>query len=103
MQFAHAIWLVAGLGACTFLGFAFVHFHKKGQIALQKFAAGRLLEQLTQNVSNGRRQVKRILLLVAVAAAGFPQKAQMDVLVPDNSGTWTHTYELLLESQCSIS
>ena len=68
MQFAHAIWLVAGLGACAFLGFAFVHFHKKGQIALQKFAAGRLLEQLTQNVSNGRRQVKRILLLVAVAA-----------------------------------
>ncbi len=68
MQFEHAIWLVAGLGACTVLGFAFVHFHRKGQIALRKFASGRLLEQLVQNVSNGRRQVKRVLLLMAVAA-----------------------------------
>ena len=68
MQFEHAIWLVAGLGACTVLGFAFVHFHRKGQIALQKFASNRLLEKLIQNVSNGRRQVKRVLLLMAVAA-----------------------------------
>ena len=67
MQFEHAIWLVAGLGACTVLGFAFVHFHRKGQIALQKFASNRLLEKLIQNVSNGRRQVKRVLLLMAVA------------------------------------
>ena len=58
MQFEYAIWLVAGLAACTFLGFAFVHFHKKGQVALQQFAAGRLLEQLTQNVSTRRRQIE---------------------------------------------
>ena len=68
MQFAHAIWLVAGLVACTFLGFAFVHFHKKGQVALKKFASGRLLDQLTKNVSQGRRQIKRIFILTAVAA-----------------------------------
>ena len=68
MQFEYAIWLVAGLGACTVLGFAFAHFHKKGQVALQQFAAGRLLEQLTQNVSTRRRQIKRILILTAVAA-----------------------------------
>ena len=68
MQFAHAIWLVAGLAACALLSFSFVHFHRKGQIALQKFASGRLLEQLTQNVSVRRRQIKRILILAAVAA-----------------------------------
>ncbi|MCJ7810338.1 MAG: VWA domain-containing protein, partial [Desulfobulbaceae bacterium] len=68
MQFEYAIWLVAGLGACTVLGFAFAHFHKKGQVALQQFAAGRLLEQLTQNVSTRRRQIKRVLILTAVAA-----------------------------------
>lgn len=68
MQFEHATWLIAGLGACTILGFAFVHFHRKGQIALQKFASGRLLGQLIQNVSNSRRQVKRGLFLMAVAA-----------------------------------
>ncbi len=68
MQFANIIWLVAGVGACTVLVLAFVHFQRKGQIALQKFASGRLLEQLTQNVSNGRRQTKRVLLVMAVAA-----------------------------------
>ena len=68
MQFANTIWLVAGVVACTLLGFAFVHFQKRGQIALQKFAAGRLLEQLTKNVSSGRRRIKRVLLLLAVAS-----------------------------------
>jgi len=68
MQFAHSLWLVAGLAACTILGFGFYHFQKKGQTALQRFAAGHLLEKLTESVSPGRRMTKRILLIIAVAA-----------------------------------
>ncbi len=68
MQFAHSIWLIAGLAACTILGFGFYHFQKKGQTALQKFVAGHLLEKLTESVSPGRRMTKRILLIIAVAS-----------------------------------
>ena len=68
MQFAHSIWLIAGLAACTILGFGFYHFQKKGQAALQRFAAGHLLEKLTESVSPGRRMTKRIMLIIAVAS-----------------------------------
>jgi len=68
MQFAHLIWLIAGLASCTILGFGFYHFQKKGQAALRKFAAGHLLEKLTRSVSPRRRMIKRILLISAVAS-----------------------------------
>ena len=68
MQFAHLIWLIAGLASCTILGFGFYHFQKRGQAALRKFAAGHLLEKLTRSVSPGRRMIKRILLISAVAS-----------------------------------
>ena len=68
MQFAHSIWLIAGLAACTILGFGFYHFQKKGQAALQRFAAGHLMGKLTESVSPGRRMTKRILLIIAVAS-----------------------------------
>ncbi|MBC8418229.1 MAG: VWA domain-containing protein [Desulfobacterales bacterium] len=68
MQFAHSVWLIAGLAACTFLGLGFYHFQKKGQAALQRFAAGHLIEKLTESVSPGRRMAKRVLLIIAVAS-----------------------------------
>lgn len=68
MQFAHLIWLIAGLASCMILGFGFYHFQKKGETALRRFAAGHLLEKLTRSVSPGRRRVKRILLILAVAS-----------------------------------
>ena len=68
MQFAHSIYLIAGLATCTILGFGFYHFQKKGQAALQKFAAGHLLEKLTESVSPGLRMTKRIMLIIAVAS-----------------------------------
>jgi len=60
--------LIAGLAACTILGYGFYHFQKKGHAALQRFAAGHLLEKLTESVSPGRRTIKRILLIIAVAS-----------------------------------
>jgi len=68
MQFAHLIWLIAGLASCTILGFGFYHFQKKGQAALRRFASGHLLEKLTESVSPGRRMIKRILLILAVVS-----------------------------------
>ena len=68
MQFAHSIWLIAGLAACTILGFGFYHFQNKGQAALERFAAGHLLEKLTESVSTGLRMTKRIMLIIAVAS-----------------------------------
>lgn len=68
MQFAHSIWLIAGLVSCVILGFAFIHFQKKGKAALERFAAGHLLGSLTDSVSPGRRMAKRVLLLAAAAS-----------------------------------
>ncbi len=68
MQFAHSIWLIAGIAACTVLGWGFYHFQKKGQTALQRFAAGHLLGKLTESISPGRRMAKRVLLMIAVAS-----------------------------------
>ena len=68
MQFAHPIWLIAGVAACTVLGWGFYHFQKRSQAALHRFAAGHLLGKLTESVSPGRRMAKRVLLLIAVAS-----------------------------------
>ncbi|MBW1779451.1 MAG: VWA domain-containing protein [Deltaproteobacteria bacterium] len=68
MQFAHSIWLIMGLAACTVLGWGFYHFQKRSQAALQKFAAGHLLGKLTESVSPGRRMTKRVLIVIAVAS-----------------------------------
>jgi len=68
MRFEHAIWLIGGLAACAILGWGFHKFQKKGQAALEKFAAGHLLSKFMENVSWGRRMTKQILLLAAVAA-----------------------------------
>ena len=68
MQFAHSIWLSAGVAACGILALSFYFFQKKSHAALQEFASNRLLEKLTQGVSPRKRMLKRVILLLAVAA-----------------------------------
>ena len=68
MQFAHSIWLLAGIAACGILTLSFYHFQKKSRAALQEFASGRLLEKLTQGISPRKRMLKRVILVLAVAA-----------------------------------
>jgi len=68
MQFAHSIWLLAGVAACGILALSFYFFQKKSTAALQEFASGRLLKKLTQGVSPGKRMIKRVILVLAVAA-----------------------------------
>jgi len=68
MQFAHSIWLLAGVAACGILALSFHHFQKKSTAALREFASGRLLEKLTSGVSPRKRMIKRVILVLAVAA-----------------------------------
>ena len=68
MQFAHSIWLLAGVAACGILALSFYHFQKKSTAALREFASGRLLEKLTRGVSPRKRMIKRVILVLAVAA-----------------------------------
>ncbi len=68
MQFAHPIWLLAGVAACGILAMSFYHFQKKSTAALREFASSRLLEKLTQGVSPRKRMIKRVILVLAVAA-----------------------------------
>ena len=68
MQFANSIWLLAGVAACGILALSFYHFQKKSTAALREFASGRLLEKLTQGVSPKKRMIKRVILVMAVAA-----------------------------------
>ncbi|HKI49330.1 MAG TPA: VWA domain-containing protein, partial [Desulfobacteria bacterium] len=68
MQFAHSIWLLAGVAACGILALSFYHFQKKSAAALKQFASGRLLEKLTSGVSPRKRMIKRVILILAVAS-----------------------------------
>ena len=68
MQFAHSIWLPAGVAACGILALSFYFFQKKSTAALQEFASGRLLEKLTLGVSPKKRMIKRVILVLAVAS-----------------------------------
>ena len=68
MQFAHSIWLLAGVAACGILAVSFYFFQKKSTAALQEFASGRLLEKLTLGVSPKKRMIKRVILVLAVAS-----------------------------------
>ncbi len=68
MQFAHSIWLLAGVAACGILTLSFYFFQKKSTAALQEFASGRLLGKLTQGVSPRKRMIKRVIPVLAVAA-----------------------------------
>jgi Ca-activated chloride channel family protein len=66
MQFAHSIWLLAGVAACGILALSFYRFQKKSAAALKEFASERLLEKLTRGVSPKKRLIKRVILILAV-------------------------------------
>ena len=66
MQFAHSIWLLAGVAACGILAFSFYRFQKKSTAALKEFASERLLEKLTRGISPRKRLIKRVILVLAV-------------------------------------
>ena len=68
MQFAHSIWLPAGVAACGILALSFYFFQKRSTTALQEFASGRLLEKLTLGVSPKKRMIKRVILVMVVAS-----------------------------------
>ncbi len=68
MQFAYPIWLAVGLMVCIILAYGFAQFQKRNQAALHRFAAGHLLEKLTESISPGRRMTKRIFIILAVGA-----------------------------------
>ena len=68
MQFAHSIWLLAGVAACGILALSFYLFQKRSNAALRQFASDHLLSQLTKGVSPRKRLLKRVILILAVAA-----------------------------------
>ena len=68
MRFVNLYWLLAGLAACIIVAAGFWRSAKKRRAALSLFASGPLLEKLTQSVSPAKRNTKRVLVILAVAA-----------------------------------
>ncbi|MGW8193349.1 MAG: vWA domain-containing protein [Desulforhopalus sp.] len=66
MNFDQPLWLLAGIGACTFLALLFRFLQKKRWAALESFASHHLLSRLTRNVSSTKRRYKTVLLLAGV-------------------------------------
>ena len=67
MKFAEPIWLIAGLIACTLLGWLYRRFDRRQHAALTAFVSPHLLDQLTRSVSPGRRRLKHALIVMGVA------------------------------------
>jgi Ca-activated chloride channel homolog len=67
MQFAHPLWLLAGLAACAVLVWLFRRFDSRQCVALTQFASARLLHKLTSSVSASRRLAKRVLFALGIA------------------------------------
>jgi Ca-activated chloride channel family protein len=67
MQFAHPIWLFAGLVACAALVWQYRRFDQGQRIALAQFVSARLLPKLTSAISASRKLAKRILFILGVA------------------------------------
>lgn len=66
MQFAHPLFILAGLICCTVTLILLRLVQKRRQAALEKFAGAQLLGRLTRHVSTRRRRFKQLLLLFAV-------------------------------------
>ena len=66
MQLAQPLWIVVGLFFCLFLYFLNYRIQRRKESALESFAAKNLITDLTRNVSDQKRQVKLILLLMAI-------------------------------------
>ncbi len=66
MTFANPIWLAVGAVACLGLIALAVSTSKKRARSLRIFAGSRLSQQLTVNLSPGRRRARAVLLVMAV-------------------------------------
>lgn len=66
MQFAHPLWILAGLICCTATLLLLQLLQRRRQATLEKFAGAQLLGRLTRHVSTGRRRFKHTLLLLAI-------------------------------------
>lgn len=66
MQFAHPLFIPAGLICCTVALILLQLLQKRRQAALAQFAGAQLLGRLTRHVSTGRRRFKQFLLLLAI-------------------------------------
>lgn len=66
MQFAHPLWILAGLICCAAILLFLYFLQNRRQATLEKFASAHLLGRLTRHVSAGRRRFKHLLLLLAI-------------------------------------
>jgi len=67
MQFEHTLFLAAGLLACVGLGWFYRRTRNARRNLLQQFASPHLVERLTANVSQRKRNLKLACLVLAVA------------------------------------
>jgi Ca-activated chloride channel homolog len=67
MRFGEPLWLAIAAGVIVLLLFLFRRFRKSRRLALQKFVAGHLLQQLMANVSERKRFIKNGLLVTGFA------------------------------------
>ncbi|OEU53989.1 MAG: hypothetical protein BA862_11640 [Desulfobulbaceae bacterium S3730MH12] len=66
MNFAQPLWLICGLGVCITLTLVIRVLQQRRKVTLAKFAAHKLLDRLTRNISNPRRRIKNILVIAAI-------------------------------------
>ena len=67
MRFAHPVFLLLALAALPLVGWILARFERARRAALASFASDRLLGRLAASVSQGRRTVKRTLLVAGIA------------------------------------
>ncbi len=77
MNFAQPLWLITGIGVCIALSLMIRILQDRRRTKLAKFAAHKLLNKLTRNISNRKRRIKNILIICAIflcfAALARPQ------------------------------
>ncbi len=66
MDFAQPLWLIAGLIICVALAFLIRNLQERRKATLAKFAAPKLLDSLTRNISSPKRRTKNILIILAL-------------------------------------
>jgi Ca-activated chloride channel family protein len=69
MKFAEPYWLLAGAAVIAAMLVLYRAFDLRQRAALAEFASSHLLDKLTASFSPGRRVLKRLLLLAALACA----------------------------------
>ncbi len=66
MHFAQPLWIISGILLCLALLIYLRFLEEKRAATLDKFVSIHLRTQLTQNVSNSRRTLKKIFLILAI-------------------------------------